>query len=322
MRDMGDIPEDSLLVTLDVAALYPNIPIKEGMEAVAEALTDERPDLSVKPTNRNILRMLKLVLTKNNFKFNGNHFIQLQGVSMGTKASPAVGNRFLDKFVYIYKLQPLVWIRYIDDVFCIWTYGMDELQEFVIYLNTRMPTINFTMESSKERVAFLDTTVKIAEGKIETDLYFKKTDSHNYLLYNSSHPRTTKDSIPYSQFLRIRRICSRIEDFDKNVIILSTHFVRRGYPIELITEAAIMARRKPREELLNKKEKVTQENEKQVFLVSTYNPAEDYLKEIVRNNWDLLGKSPTTQFIHQMKLRSGYRRPKNLKRNFGQSRSP
>jgi hypothetical protein len=104
--------------------------------------------------------------------------------------------------------------------------------------------------------------------------------------------------------LRIRRICSKIEDYDKHVIYLSTHFVRRGYPIELLTEAAIMARTIPREELLQLKPKVTQENEKQIFLVSTYNPAEDHLKEIVMNNWDLLGKSPTTQFIHKMRVRS------------------
>jgi hypothetical protein len=51
--------------------LYPNIPIKEGLEAAAEALQKERPDLGIKPSNRNLMKLLKLVLTKNNFKFNG-----------------------------------------------------------------------------------------------------------------------------------------------------------------------------------------------------------------------------------------------------------
>jgi hypothetical protein len=47
MGGLGAIPEESWLVTLDVTALYPNIPIKEGLEAAAEALQIERPDLGV-----------------------------------------------------------------------------------------------------------------------------------------------------------------------------------------------------------------------------------------------------------------------------------
>jgi hypothetical protein len=64
MGKVGKIPENSFLVTLDVAALYPSIPIKEGMQAAAEALREERPDLSVRPSNRYLIKLLKLVLTK------------------------------------------------------------------------------------------------------------------------------------------------------------------------------------------------------------------------------------------------------------------
>jgi hypothetical protein len=56
---------------------------------------------------------------------------------------------------------------------------MEELQDFVTHLNTRMDTIKFTMEVSKEKVPFLDTTIRIIDGEIITDLYFKPTDSHN-----------------------------------------------------------------------------------------------------------------------------------------------
>ena len=50
--------------------------------------------------------------------------------------------------------------------------------------------------------------IQLANRRIETDLFCKPTDKHQYLLHSSSHPFHTKRSIPYSLALRLRRICS------------------------------------------------------------------------------------------------------------------
>ena len=146
-----------------------------------------------------------------------------------------------------------------DDIFLIWQHTEIELDAYIAHLNTCLPTINFTMEKSKESVCFLDTIVKIVGNRIETDLYSKPTDAHNYLLYKSAHPKKCKDSIPYSQFLRIRRICTQITDYDKHVIEYCTHFQRRGYPTPLLESAALAARRLPRNDLLTIKTIPTEE---------------------------------------------------------------
>ena len=99
---------------------------------------------------------------------------------------------------------------------------------------------------------------------------------------------TCKDSIPYSQFLRVRRICSRITDFEKHVINMSSHFLRRCYPIKLLEEAAILARRKDRDEMLNKQIK-NKEKQDSVFLITRYHPTYRGVVKVVKNNWDLLG---------------------------------
>ena len=70
------------------------------------------------------------------------------------------------------------------------------------------PTIKLTAHWSKTSIHFLDVTVSIAEGVIETDLYVKPTDSHRYRLSSSCHPFNCKKGIPYSQALRLNRICS------------------------------------------------------------------------------------------------------------------
>ena len=113
---------------------------------------------------------------------------------------------------------------YIDDTFMIWQHTRGELDQFVSHLNSRHPTIRFTMEVSTSEIPFLDTLVKIKDQKLVTDLYSKPTDSHNYLLYESAHPQRCKDSIPYSQFLRIRRICSDILDFDRHMLTYVAFF--------------------------------------------------------------------------------------------------
>lgn len=79
------------------------------------------------------------------------------------------------------KKKPLVWWRYIDDVFTMWTHGENHLKEFLQHLNQAHPTIKFTAEWSPDSVSFLHVTVTLKEGRIKTDLYSKPTDVHQYL---------------------------------------------------------------------------------------------------------------------------------------------
>ena len=317
INKLGKMPPGTIIASLDVVALYPNIPNKEGMEAAKRTFSRTRPGY-VQPSNESLLKLLNLVLTKNNFQFNGKNYLQIRGTAIGTKTAVSFANNYMGEFerlfVYLFGKQPLVWYRFIDDVFIVWTHGLEALHEFVEYLNSRVETIKFTMEHSETEVSFLDTKVKITDGKIFTDLYSKPTDSHSYLMYDSAHPQRCKDSIPYGQFLRVRRICSHDTDFDRHIIQLTAHFLSRGYPMKLLEEAAKLTKKIDRNELLRDKDKGDQEkvNDK-VFLITTYNPDFQDLRKTVFNNWDMLGKSPTTEYIFEKRLMCGYRRPRNIK---------
>ena len=54
--------------------------------------------------------------------------------------------------------------------------------------------------------------ISIEGNGLCTSVYYKPTDSHSYLLYSSSHPSHVKNSIPFSQFVRLRRLCSDDSD--------------------------------------------------------------------------------------------------------------
>ena len=79
---------------------------------------------------------------------------------------------------------------------------------FLGSLNEVHTDIKFTYESSKESTAFLDLKVSLNNSKIFIDFYVKSTDRHQCLHYLSVHPNHTKQSVVFSQTLRISRVCS------------------------------------------------------------------------------------------------------------------
>ena len=141
------------------------------------------------------------------------------------------------------------------------------------------PEIKFTTEHSRSSTNFLDVTVIIDNSnQLTITLHFKPTDSHSYLLYSSEHPRHL--GIPYSQFLRVRRICSKLIDFCKNALMLSTHFLRRGYSKHLIESTLQRAEHLVRPTPLSKNAPtnianilINKNNENCFYLVTTDNPA-------------------------------------------------
>ncbi|CAM4611927.1 unnamed protein product [Lepidochelys olivacea] len=59
------------------------------------------------------------------------------------------------------------------DVFIIWTHGKEALEEFHHDSNNFRPTINLSLDQSTQEIHFLDTTVLISDGHINTTLYRK-----------------------------------------------------------------------------------------------------------------------------------------------------
>ena len=181
-RNLGLIPANAILVTADVVVLYPSIPYEAGLKALREVL-DKRKQHTI-PTSE-LIRMADFVLKNNYFKFNGQIKQQISGTAIGTKFAPPYACLFMDKietaFLETQQLQPLVWFRYIDDIFFIWTHGEQELQNFLRSLNEFHTDIKFTYESSKESIAFLDLKVTVKNNKIIIDLYVNSTAHHQYL---------------------------------------------------------------------------------------------------------------------------------------------
>ena len=92
--------------------------------------------------------MLNIVLKNNVFEFNRDFFLQLQGTATGTKMAPAYAKLFMGSLepILAWLGHPyiLLWKRYIDDIFLIWTGTDEQLNTFITNINKVHSTIKFT----------------------------------------------------------------------------------------------------------------------------------------------------------------------------------
>ena len=80
--------------------------------------------------------------------------------------------------------------------------------EVINIFNNLDSHIKFTASSSSQSQIFLDVKIYKVSDTLRTDIYYKTTDSHNFLHFYSNHPRKCKRNLPYALARRIQRIVS------------------------------------------------------------------------------------------------------------------
>lgn len=228
------VTPSTILFTLDVTALYTNVPIEGGIEAVARAFLqfkdDRRPDLS-------ILTMLRVLLTSNDFFYKDNHYLQVEGTAMGSAYGASFANIYMgewEKNISRARLRPNIWLRYIDDIFGIWNYSLPELQDFVTFLNSICPNIKVKLEHHLTSILFLDLELYKSNTNIYHRIGFKPTHSHLILPPTSHHRSHVFKGIIYSQILRWATKSSTYEDFQHTKELVTPFWRSIGYTRSLI----------------------------------------------------------------------------------------
>ena len=157
----------------------------------------------------------------------------------------------------------------------IWTHEEEHLKTFIGYLNSIHPSIKFTHEYSNslhQTIPFLDVQVHLINNHIQTDFHTKPTDKHQYLLKTTCHPNHTKKAIPFSLFLRIRRICSTGTFFDQRSRELIEYLTKHGYSRTSLQRHANRVRSIPRHATPQPQEEKSAKTDRTPF-VTSFNPA-------------------------------------------------
>ena len=217
-----DANKSKVLATFDISSMYTNIDNNLGQEAIKFGLEKYPESKTRNIPNDFILEALKIVLENNTFNFNNKTFLQIRGTAMGTKCAPVYATlvmafleiKLYNKFQECYGLEARnkfqsEWMRYLDDCFIYWDTKMGPITELHNILNDLHERIKFTVETNYEKMNFLDIQMTAKNDKIITDIYFKPTDTHNYIPFKSAHPRHTLINIPYNL---ARRLCTIIDE--------------------------------------------------------------------------------------------------------------
>ena len=164
-----NLPDNTISVTLDVTALYSSIPHNDGIGACKKHL-DRRALLTT--SSEDICQLIKFILVNNVISINDEYFLQVCGTAMGTRMAQCYVNIFIaeleENFLSGYPYKPLVYYRYIDDIFIIWSHGLDLLHNFINSFNNQHSNIIFTTNISTTSVNFLDVTIDLHGGHIST----------------------------------------------------------------------------------------------------------------------------------------------------------
>ena len=231
---------DLYMASLDVDALFTNIPLDETIDICVKKLF-KTLDTLVKGISKNGFRDLLNLATKESFfTFNNKFYIQVDGVAMGSPLGPILANIFLSHHEENWlnkcpiKFKPSFYRRYVDDIFVLFE-SSESADSFREYMSSKHQNINFTIE--KENVgslSFLDVKICRKNGKFVTSVYRKPTFSGVFTNYESFIPTYQKRGLLHTLLHRSFSICCDFKTFHFEIDHLKTILIKNNYPLNFI----------------------------------------------------------------------------------------
>ena len=323
-----EVFHDSVLITCDVVNMYNNIDTNLGLKAIKYWLNKFPELLHHRFQEEFVLEGLELVLKNSTFQFNGEHFALLKGTATGTTVAPTYATlvmAYLEVDLYsnvkhhfgeeVCQYFILNWKRFLDDCFILWRKSFGDFNVILDILNNLDHNLCFTCEQSDSGLPFLnlflykDNTSKC----IKADMYYKDTDSHDYLPFRSCHPRHIKVSIPGNL---ARMICTIVDDPSRKITRLQElkQWLRKcGYPRRLVGSKINQFQHKDTNFLRNKLAHDKDTN--LLVFIQMHNPKNPYVFNYLRNAFNsLIAVDKFARVFNNTKLIKSVRQPPNLGR--------
>lgn len=208
-----EVRRGEILVSFDVTALFPNVPVPDALRSLRRHLERKRAPINHIEA---YLTVAEVCMNQNYFVFRGKFYKQTFGLSMGSKLSPLLADVFmsdLESELENEKLFPRVWWRYVDDIFALLKERY--LPQTLDLLNSRHSTIKFTVEKeSNGKLPFLDLLItKKEDNTLKYGIYRKPTSTDRYITSDSSHYGTQKQAAFHSMVHRLFNIPMEKEEF-------------------------------------------------------------------------------------------------------------
>jgi hypothetical protein len=292
------------LVSYDVVAYYPNLPLTHAIEIVTKMWKDsEKPSL----TEQAIFKMgIELACRNLVCQFDGQYFLQLQGIAMGVACSPDISNLFGAAFENIFMASSQTreripfYGRFIDDGFMIvYADSKDEALQFCKD-TVNIGDLDLTWDVSDRLMPFLDMLVYIdpVSQRIEHRPYRKARSHLERIPFVSHHPQDVKRGTFLGEMSRMAVLSSNPSNYLEALKDLQSIYVARGYPSDLVRKwtkdncAKRWHARLEESSAIGNREVTTGVVKKENLLIlkTTFNPIWDTfniheLSQVVVNHW-------------------------------------
>ena len=187
-----NIPENYVLISLDVSSLFTNIPyniVKESLDKYATSIHTK-----CKIPFADIVNITKFLFENTFFKFNNMTYKQEFGLPMGSPISGLFADMVmneleiecLNKLKVQHNVIPLLYARYVDDSLMI--VDKNKIDTVLEIFNSYHKSLNFTHElQNHNSINFLDITILRDNTQLYYNWYRKPTSSNRTINFNSKH---------------------------------------------------------------------------------------------------------------------------------------
>ena len=205
----------------------------------------------------------------------------MQHWSWDTKLYDKSEEKFGTEFSKRFKEE---WMRYLDDCFINWNTVIAEVTELLLTIHNLHKGIKFTMDAHPTKNTFLQIFLGVNNNnKVITDIYYKPTDTFQFLPFTSCHPKHIKKNVPYNLARRIWTIVDEKDTLDSRLLDLKEKLRGQKYPDQLINYGIEKAKSIPKEELRKTKKKPSNEEDIMTF-ITTHNPRNPNLLSTAKDN--------------------------------------
>jgi hypothetical protein len=290
------------IVTGDVVAFYPNIPINHCLDIVAEQY-DDFYDLNRGSEGESNKELLQEVVVFHKCLALGNcdlvttfkdtFYRQTRGLAMGIADSPNLatlyGWYFEKKCVILNSPDVPLYGRYIDDCFAIvYASSEQEVINKVSIVKFDECVIEWNASASQP---FPDMTVYIdREGLIQHMPYRKARSHQERVPWISHHPLDVKRGTFVGEMSRLATLCSLFTHYKDAIDGLVGLYIKRGYPSDLVMKWMKDNFKTRWEKCISINSNVDREHDDVLVLKSEFNTAWNYfsaheLGDVILEYW-------------------------------------
>jgi hypothetical protein len=261
LDELGTLPTDARLATVDAVSMYSNIDTDHAIDSIEKWFIRHKRELPAGYPTNFVLKGIRLVMESNIFEFGDLSCLQKNGTAMGTSVACMYATIYFSYHEETRLCNPEVghgiifYCRFIDDVFLIQRQYPGSHARLVNDFNSFGPkgrSLEWLSSGPKTKVTFLDLSLTLVNGQVEASTYEKPLNLHLYIPAFSAHSPNMIRGLVFGMLRRFWLQNAHAEDYIRLTKAFFGYLIERGYSREQLRTLFVEAAQKLEEPVLPK----------------------------------------------------------------------